>query len=394
MTADVPETSSRRTVRVVLVADPGLPSDIVRALAPRLPAHLTRAVRAQVRWQVDTMTAPLGGSEQADVSDIAEIVRRHLDRAVWDVAIFLTDLPRRARLYPISVEVDTELRAALISLPALGARRLRRRVRQAVVDVVRALVTDEETPRHPEVIGRPPREPVPDTRPGPEQPQRYVVPGLRGHARLVAGMVYANRPWRLFGSLSRALAGVFATATVLFVNTAAWNLATELGAVQHAVITTLSAVALTVWIIVDHQLWERGTDLPARHHPLYPYNLVTLLTIALAVVVLGTALFATLVAVSFLLLDASVLRKFIGRQVGVGDYLFLAWFITAIGMIGGAFGTSLEGDEEVADAAYGRRQRERQRMLRQMARAERDGRGSSDTTDEGRPGGGPGVTGR
>ncbi|MGW1047479.1 hypothetical protein ACWD40_49370, partial [Streptomyces sp. NPDC002547] len=50
-------------------------------------------------------------------------------------------------------------------------------------------------------------------------------------------------------------------------------------------------------------------------------------------------------AVSFLLLDASVLRKFIGRQVGVGDYLFLAWFITAIAMIGGAFGTSLEGDE-------------------------------------------------
>ncbi|MEE1671321.1 hypothetical protein RCR19_38395 [Streptomyces sp. WAC07094] len=55
-------------------------------------------------------------------------------------------------------------------------------------------------------------------------------------------------------------------------------------------------------------------------------------------------------AVSFLLLDASVLRKFIGRQVGVGDYLFLAWFITAIAMIGRAFGTSLEGDEKVSDA--------------------------------------------
>ncbi|MFD8030652.1 hypothetical protein ACFV3F_18205 [Streptomyces sp. NPDC059717] len=113
------------------------------------------------------MTAPLSGSEQADVSDIAEAVRNHPDGAEWDVAIFLTDLPRRARFYPISVEVDTALRAALISPPALGARRLRRRVRQAVVDVVRELVAHEETPRHPEVIGRPPREPVPDTRPGP-----------------------------------------------------------------------------------------------------------------------------------------------------------------------------------------------------------------------------------
>ncbi|MGW0674267.1 hypothetical protein [Streptomyces sp. NPDC002767] len=80
--------------------------------------------------------------------------------------------------------------------------------------------------------------------------------------------------------------------------------------------------------------------------------------------VLGTALFATLVAVSFLLLDASVLGKFIGRQVGVGDHLFLAWFITAIAMIGGAFGTGLEGAEKVSDTACGRRQPGRQRMLR------------------------------
>ncbi|WP_159039736.1 hypothetical protein [Streptomyces sp. TP-A0356] len=37
MTADVPETSSGRSVRVVLVADPGLPSEIARALAPGCP---------------------------------------------------------------------------------------------------------------------------------------------------------------------------------------------------------------------------------------------------------------------------------------------------------------------------------------------------------------------
>jgi hypothetical protein len=50
-------------------------------------------------------------------------------------------------------------------------------------------------------------------------------------------------------------------------------------------------------------------------------------------------------------------------------------------MIGGAFGTSLEGAGKVSDAACGRRQPERQRMLRQMSRPERGERRGPDTTD-------------
>ncbi|MEU6096971.1 hypothetical protein [Streptomyces sp. NPDC047079] len=316
---------------------------------------------------MDAFTAPLVGAEQVDVSDIADAVSRHLQGIKWDIAVFITDLPRRARLHPISVEIDTEQRAAVISLPALGSRRLRRRVRQAIVDIVRQFVTQEDAPQHPEVIGRLPHQAGPSAGDASDMPRRYVVPGLRGHVRLVAGMVYANRPWRLFGSLSRGLAGVFATATVLFMNTATWNLATALGTWQHAVITALAASALTAWIIIDHELWERPGDLPARHHPFYPYNLVTLITVASAVVVLATVLFGVLVAVSFLLLAASVLQKFIGRPVGAGDYIYLSWFITAIAMVGGAFGSSLETDDQVRDAAYGRRQRERQRQLKERS---------------------------
>ncbi|WP_405668853.1 hypothetical protein OG379_36210 [Streptomyces sp. NBC_01166] len=82
-------------------------------------------------------------------------------------------------------------------------------------------------------------------------------------------------------------------------------------------------------------------------------------------------------------LEVRRLRRRVRQAVAdvVGDYLFLAWFITAITMIGGAFGTSLEGDEKVSDAAYGRRHRERQRILRQMSRPEPGERWGPDTTD-------------
>ncbi|MEV6781603.1 hypothetical protein [Streptomyces sp. NPDC051098] len=350
-----------------------MPSEVARALAPRLPQHLTRTVSSRVEWVVDTVTAPLVGAEQVGVSDIADAIDRHLQGIEWDIAIFVTDLPRRAKLYPISVEVDREHRAAMISLPALGSRRLRRRVREAVVDIVRQLVTQEDAVQHSEVIGRPPHEAVPSTDAAADTTRRYVVPGLRGHIRLVAGMVRANRPWRLFGSLSRGMAGVFATATVLFMNTATWTLATQLGAWRQAVIMAVAALALTAWIIIDHGLWERADDLPDRHNPLYPYNLVTLLTIALAVVVLAAVLFAVLVAVSFLLLTTPALQRFTGRPAGADDYVSLAWFITSIAMVGGAFGTSLETHDQVRDAAYGQRQRARQRQLKERSERTDDG---------------------
>ncbi|MFE2519265.1 hypothetical protein [Streptomyces mirabilis] len=47
---------------------------------------------------------------------------------------------------PVSTEVEPEHRVALISLPALGSRRLRRRVRQAVVGVVRQQAAQDEEP--------------------------------------------------------------------------------------------------------------------------------------------------------------------------------------------------------------------------------------------------------
>ncbi|MET8615676.1 hypothetical protein [Streptomyces misionensis] len=344
-----------RNLRLVLVADPGLPSEIARDLAPRLPEHLRRRIGRGIRWKVDTVTAPLVANEQVDVSDVAEIVGTHLEDGDWDIGVFLTDLPRRAEHNPVSTEVDSEHRIALISLPALGSRRLRRRVRQAVVGAVRQLTAQDEKPLD-SLVGRP--APAEES-----NRERYVVPGLRGHVRLVLGMVRANRPWRLFTSLSRAMAGVFATAAVGFVNATTWQVATALGIPQLTLIAVLSTLALTAWIIIDHRLWERAGDLPGGHAPLYPYNLVTLLTIGLGVFFLYAALFVTLVAVSFLVVTPSVFGRIVHHAVGASDYLTLSWFVTSSSMIGGAFGTGLENAEEVRDAAYGQRHRRRQRQL-------------------------------
>jgi hypothetical protein len=134
-----------RNLRFVLVADPGLPSEMARDLAPRLPEDLRRRIARGIRWQADTVTAPLVADEQVDVAHVAEIVGTRLD-GDWDIGVFLTDLPSRMERNPVSTEFEREHRVALISLPALGSRRLRRRVRQAVVGVVGQQAAQDEEP--------------------------------------------------------------------------------------------------------------------------------------------------------------------------------------------------------------------------------------------------------
>ncbi|MET7977274.1 hypothetical protein ABZW44_30450 [Streptomyces mirabilis] len=54
---------SSGNLRFVLVADPGLPSEMARDLAPRLPEDLRRRIARGIRWQADTVTAPLVADE-------------------------------------------------------------------------------------------------------------------------------------------------------------------------------------------------------------------------------------------------------------------------------------------------------------------------------------------
>ncbi|MEV6212439.1 hypothetical protein [Kitasatospora sp. NPDC051914] len=96
-------------------------------LAPRLPEDLRRRIARNIRWQADTVTAPLVADEQVDASDVAEVIGTRQEDGDRDIGVFLTDLPSRAERNPVRTEVDPERRVALISLHGLGSRRLRRR---------------------------------------------------------------------------------------------------------------------------------------------------------------------------------------------------------------------------------------------------------------------------
>ncbi|WP_406370256.1 hypothetical protein OH781_03820 [Streptomyces sp. NBC_01550] len=224
--------AAAHVVRIVLVADPGVASEIAQELAAKLPQLLRRRVRADVDWRVTARTVPLVADEQLDVSSAADVVRPLLPEGDWEAGVLLTDLPRRVGLRPVSVEVSPADRIALVSLPALGSWRMRRRARRVVADVV-GMLTRERADLAPslEEAGR-----LEASGAGEDGLERFIVPGLRGHLSLVTGMVRTNRPWRLFATLSRALAGVFATAAFGLINNSTWPLS------DSVVVSSLTSV--------------------------------------------------------------------------------------------------------------------------------------------------------
>lgn len=342
-------------MRIALVADPDLPTELAVRVARDLPGRLRERLGPGFDWQVRAYTAPLAAEEQVDISAMLTAVRPHLPESGWDVAVFLTDLPRRLGLDAVSAEVSTVDRVALLSLPALGTFHLVGRTLEAVVNVVGLLVLPPTGRDRVPAIGR---RVEGDAEPCRVVPDRYVMPGLRGRARLLAGMVRANRPWRLFTSLSRALAGVFATAAFGVINDTAWQLSNALDTWRQSLIMVLSILALAAWIIVDHELWERpGGRVPKARALLY--NTVTLITITLGVLCLYAVLFVVLTGVGALVLVPALLSETLHHRPGVTDYLALAWFLTSSAMVGGAFGSGLEDDGTVRKAAYGQRQRDR-----------------------------------
>ena len=357
---------AHRTLVVGLLADPDTPAEIAAKLVDELPSLLDARVGGDIAWDVRTMTHPVTASVH-DPEQVLEAVARQADDAGWDIGVYLTDLPVQHDDRPILVEVDHDRRVAGLSLPGFGPFLQLEKVRNAVVRLVADLAgtTDVGLDRgrhHGSHLGRAIAkylQPVHVVHPRKgRRTRRYVTTPWRGRARLLAGMVRTNEPWRLVLGMRTALAAVLGTSAYLTINSTIWLLATRLG-VGKLVLTTLMSVALMVaWIIGAHHLWERARDADEREETIL-YNTSTVLTLSIGVLCMSAAVYVLTLLGSLFLLDASVFASTLGHVPGLRDHLMLAWLATGLATVAGALGSGLDSEDAVRRAAYGYRERQR-----------------------------------
>src|SRR5829696_6990418 len=363
-----------------------MPHRLAQELSTKLPELLSWCVDERVSWEVSVICGPLTGSEP-DAARVIDAGRERMEEEGWNLAICLTDLPIRTDGRPVVATVSTAYNVAVLSLPPLGVTLLRRRVREATLQLVSELY--EGSPeldrageyrdaaegnsgqvrrsgsrahrlverRLTELIS-PIRRIAPTNEEDDEVDVRFVSPKVRGHLRLLAGMVLANRPWRLFTTMKGTLAAAFATAAYALVMPIIWQMADSLSWVRLLALMVLAIVAMVVWIIVAHHLWERPAEPEARDKATL-YNAATALTLSVAVLFSYAVLFVLVLVAAGFFLESGFLQSNLGHPVGLADYVRLAWMASSLATLAGALGSGLEDEETVRDATYGYRQQRR-----------------------------------
>lgn len=338
---------SGRTCTILLIADPGVPARLAQRTADSLPNKLGDRWSPSVRWDTSVRVEPHLRDEQASFLDVIESMQPSRENA--DVVIYMTDLPRRDNRIPVIAEVSAAHGFGLISVAGVGAALVSRRVLDLVVLAI-AVVT-----RQPELK---PRSAARLTSQEIREGVRYFAPrGLR-RLRLLAGMVRANRPWRLVVGLSKVLVVALGSAALALATDTIWLFADTMGPWRMCATTVFSIGAMVTWLILDHELWERPES-PAERERSTLYNIATLITLSIGVAVLHVALFVSVLLAAGMTLRPDVFEQTLGHPVSIADYLTLGWLVAAISTVGGALGSGLEDDAGVRAAAYGIRQRQR-----------------------------------
>jgi hypothetical protein len=292
------------------------------------------------------------------------MARRRMLTEGWDVVIVLTDLPLHVGRRPVTAHASIALGVGVVSVPALGALALERRVLEAVLRVVDRLLEQRATGRR-----RAPRtsrwrlrarlraltSPVGHAVGSEERTVRFVTATVPGNLRLLVGMVRANRPWRLVAGLSRALVAALGTAAFGITSPGIWLLMNGMGWMRLLALSLGSVLVICVTLVAVHGLWERSPRPEVRQRVIL-INLATALTIAVGILTHYVALLVINFIAAAALIVPRVFEMQLHHSVGAWDYLKLAWLVSSLATIGGALGAAVESDIAVRQAAYGYRE--------------------------------------
>nr|WP_062515499.1 hypothetical protein [Halobacillus sp. KGW1] len=379
--------------KVGLVAAPGYPDKLGAILENELPDMLAYYVDETADWQVEYKVLSLTGATE-DPREVLEATLDEKQEQGWTFAIALTDLPLFHDKKTLIAETLARGCTALISLPGLGAAPMVKRVREAILQLINEMyygssdkdrekaeerIQSKDKDKYPELKNKSSTKLMrrrglelfsPILREAPVEMDsdvdvRFTIRSrVVGLLRLITGMVRANRPWSMFPAFMKVIVLAFTTGAYALVFPTLWKLSDHYSTWRMLLLSVLSILAMIIWIILAHHLWERKKD-KENSHLRRLYNTVTFFTLAVSVMLYYALLFLIFLVTVFLLIPKSMLESQLSADVGYMQFFYIAWTATSVSTIIGALGSALENEEVVLSATYGYRQRQRYEQMKE-----------------------------
>jgi hypothetical protein len=292
--------------------------------------------------------------------NVSTMLIRRKNEQQWDFSICITDLPSFSNSKVVLADVSTDNQTALISLPSLGVYRLKHKFVHALSDIVNYLYkvsindSTELTFSHLAVGNVKQVDPKDHN----STNERYILNStIIGSIKTVSGMTYANQPWKAIGAFKKIISLGFATGTYVSIFSTPWQLSIDFSILRFIILMLIAVIGMVAWLIYSHHFWEKPSTKSQRKYR-YAYNLTTLTTL-ISLTVFNYVILFLFLFISVMLFVPDNLFQLWGKADGdnsFSNYLRLTWFITSVGLLAGALGSVLEGDEKMKELTYSSRQ--------------------------------------
>ena len=355
-----------------LVVAPGVTEKLAQSLIDDIPNILSEQDNHQRDWKVDLVVDPLTGFAES-VEEIFKKIQDYHNKREWDYVVGITDLPMFYHQNVLALDINKKNGAAIFSYPAFGWRPVKNRFKHAIVTIInelhyseRAHIGYDDNNRVKKEINKQfPFSRIEKTEVHLKETGnnhlRYLSNSRSlGMIRLVSGMTFANNPLNMMASLSNIVAIAFTTGAFGLIFSTMWNMGLDFSVWRLFGISIMAILGMLVWIMVSHGLWESTKE--AKHKRIVMlYNLTTIMTLFIAIVIYYMILYSLFLIAELVLLPPG----FLGQQVGLEGpasvqlYLSIPWFATSISTVAGAIGAGLLNDQLIKESTYGYRQKVR-----------------------------------
>lgn len=358
-------------IKVGLTVAPNMPEKLTNKFIDILPELLEKRISGvSFEFKVESNTV-VGSAEYVD--RCIDYAYKRKEKSELDYSICVTDLPSFSNNKSVISDVNFEKQTALISLPALGIYRLKRKLRSTIMDVIIDMYMNSEHKTSPlkKLSSIKVNEVTPQEKTTTNH--RYVYSStILGVLKIILGMTYANEPWKAIISFKKIIALGVATGTYISIFSTPWQLSLVYEWQRFILLMTLSLIGMIGWLVYAHNFWEFPSSATEKKYR-YLYNITTLLTMFCLFLLSYIILFLLLLTSIIFFVPDDLFKNWgnATESYSVSNYLRLSWFISSAGLLAGALGSVMEGENTMKEITYTSRQRGRkQRIQRQLEKEE------------------------